>query len=140
MGPSRLDASNAVSIPAILLMVLSGLTILWSLTTLLHPTNPAQVDDILRNAPNMTPEGERVLRAMLGKGLQLLSVAFWAGLNGLVFFGALKMKNLQSYGLAMTSAILACVPCCGPCGCLGLIPGIWALVVLNKNEVKACFS
>jgi hypothetical protein len=55
----------------------------------------------------------------------------------------MKMRALTGYGLAMTSAILTMVPgvtcwCC----CLGLpgLPiGIWALIVLLDNNVKASF-
>ena len=56
----------------------------------------------------------------------------------LVIVGAVKMKNLKSYGLAMTAAIIAIIPC-SPCCLLGLPFGIWALVVLNDENVKAAF-
>jgi hypothetical protein len=49
------------------------------------------------------------------------------------------MKNLQSYGLAMTASIVAMIPCISPCCILGLPFGIWALVILNRPEVKAAF-
>ncbi len=57
----------------------------------------------------------------------------------LVIAGAIKMKNLSSYGLAMTAAIVAVIPCVSPCCLLGLPFGIWALVVLNEENVKAAF-
>ncbi len=60
-------------------------------------------------------------------------------LNGVILMGALKMRNLQSYSLAMTAAILAAVPCCGLCYILDIPFGIWAIVVLNKPEVKDAF-
>lgn len=56
-----------------------------------------------------------------------------------VIMGALKMKNLESYALAMASAIIAMVPCLSPCCLLGLPFGIWALVVLSDGQVKAAF-
>lgn len=59
--------------------------------------------------------------------------------NALIIFGALKMKDLQGYGLAMMAAILALVPCMTAC-CIGIPFGIWALVVLLKPEVKAAFA
>ena len=58
---------------------------------------------------------------------------------GFILFGALKMKSLQSYGLAMAAAIIAMVPCISPCCCIGLPVGIWALLVLMNAEVKAGF-
>ena len=59
--------------------------------------------------------------------------------SGLILMGALKMKKLESYGLAMTASIIAMVPCFSPCCLLGLPIGIWALVVLSKPEVKSAF-
>ena len=56
-----------------------------------------------------------------------------------VIVGAVKMKNLESYGFAMASAIIAMVPCISPCCLLGLPFGIWALVVLSDAGVKAAF-
>jgi len=57
-----------------------------------------------------------------------------------VLLGAIRMKSLQSYGLAMTAAILSIIPCTSPCCFLiGTPIGIWALVVLNDPAVKAAF-
>jgi hypothetical protein len=59
--------------------------------------------------------------------------------SGLILFGGMKMKKLESYGLAMTVSILAMVPCLSPCCLIGLPIGIWAVVVLSKPEVKSAF-
>jgi GYF domain 2 len=56
-----------------------------------------------------------------------------------VLFGAIKMKKLENYGLALAASILAMIPCVSPCCLLGLPLGIWALVVLLKPEVKSAF-
>ncbi len=63
----------------------------------------------------------------------------WLLMGGVVIFGAIKMKALQSYGLALTAAILAALPCTSPCCFLGLPIGIWAIVVLMNQDVKAAF-
>ena len=47
-------------------------------------------------------------------------------LSAVVIAGALKMKNLESYSLAMAASIIAMVPCFGPCCCFGLPVGIWS--------------
>jgi hypothetical protein len=60
-------------------------------------------------------------------------------MGGLILFGALKMKKLESYGLAMAASIIAMVPCFSPCCLIGLPIGIWAVVVLSKPEVKSVF-
>jgi hypothetical protein len=58
----------------------------------------------------------------------------------LVLVGALKMQRLQMYGLALTSSILAMIPCISPCCFLGLPFGIWAVVILNQDHVKRAFE
>ena len=59
--------------------------------------------------------------------------------SGVILLGGLKMKKLESYGLAMTASIIAMIPCFSPCCLIGLPIGIWALVVLSKPEVKSAF-
>ena len=60
--------------------------------------------------------------------------------DGLVLFGGLKMKKLESHGLVTAASIFAMLPCCISLGCLvGLPGGIWSLVVINKPEVKSVF-
>jgi len=61
------------------------------------------------------------------------------GLMILALVGAVKMKNLESYGLAMTSAILMVIPALSPCCFIGIPFGIWALVVLADAQVRAAF-
>ena len=56
----------------------------------------------------------------------------------LLIVGAVKMKNLDSYGLAMAAAILGVIPCFG-CWLIEAPFGIWALVVLNDPAVRAAF-
>jgi hypothetical protein len=60
-------------------------------------------------------------------------------MSGLVLFGGLKMKKLESYGLVMTCSIISMIPCVSPCCVIGLPIGIWAVVVLSKPEVKGAF-
>jgi hypothetical protein len=58
---------------------------------------------------------------------------------GIVITGAFKLKNVSSYGYGLTAAIMAMLPC-GGCCLLGLPIGIWALVVMNRAEVKRAFG
>ena len=63
------------------------------------------------------------------------------GIVGIVVLvGALKMQRLQNYSFVFTASILAMLPCLSPCCMLGLPFGIWALVTLNKPEVKSAFE
>jgi hypothetical protein len=56
-----------------------------------------------------------------------------------VLMGAMKMKSLRNYSFAFAASILAMVPCVSPCCWVGLPIGIWALVVLNRPEIKSSF-
>ena len=95
-----------------------------------------------RPPPMMTPEAERMYNLFhqfggtFGAVAGIISIAI--GL--FVLFGALKMQKLSNHGLAMAAAIVAMIPCFSPCCLLGLPFGIWALVVLNKPEVRSQFS
>lgn len=60
-------------------------------------------------------------------------------LSVVLLIGANKMRKLESYGFAMTAAIIAVVPCISPCCWLGLPFGIWAIVVLSDVSVKQAF-
>jgi hypothetical protein len=58
---------------------------------------------------------------------------------GFIIYAALKMKDLNQWGLAIAASILAIIPCISPCCIIGLPIGIWCLVVLTKPEIKAAF-
>ena len=47
--------------------------------------------------------------------------------------GALSMARGGSRGLAWVTAIAASVPCCSPWACVGMLPGIWCIVVLSRG-------
>ncbi|NTX15174.1 hypothetical protein HUA76_30700 [Myxococcus sp. CA056] len=138
------NPKEAVSLPAILLMVTSAVTFLWALTNLATPVGPEQLEQ-LYNDPNLAPyrdmleQNKETIDWLVSVGGRLVMFGPVLLLNALTFFGALKMRQLQSRGLAMAGAIASLVPCCGTCGCLALPISIWALVVLAKPEVKAAF-
>ena len=84
-----------------------------------------------------------VLMAVNGQDLELIIRSIWGVAlllaSSFVLFGAIKMKNMTDYGLARAAAIVAMIPCVGPCCLLGIPFGIWALVVLGKQHVKDAF-
>lgn len=144
VGPARAKAAQDLSVPAILMMVMGGFWLLYSLYGLVSAgSSEAQMDAINTALAQYPPELQEKMRGLVATftstGFRLLTTLPVLLLNAVLVFGAWKMKNLQSYGLAMTAAIISCIPCCGPCCGLGLIPGIWSLVVLNRADVKAAF-
>jgi hypothetical protein len=130
-GPNP-EAESRVSAPAIAIVVVSGLAIAWSLLNLLMQLLGVGAGMFGRGG------GSERFAQMMGSTIGLV-----LGLIGLVLYvvaivGALKMKNLQSYGLSLASAVIVMLPC--SCCCLAGLPvGIWALVVLMNDQVKAAF-
>lgn len=57
-----------------------------------------------------------------------------------VLVGAIQMKNLKNFNLAYAGAMIAAIPCVGPCCLLGIPFGIWALNVLNRDDVRDEFE
>jgi hypothetical protein len=137
-GPGNTaGAREAVSTPAILLMVTAGLGLVGGLLGLVSSAlGGGGVPPEMLNDPQFEQFRPWLERSqsfgMFGNFLTL-------ALSGVTLFGALKMKNLENYGLAMAASIIAIIPCFGPCCCIGIPVGIWSLVVLNKPEVKSAF-
>jgi hypothetical protein len=140
--PGVSAAKDAVNVPSIVLMIVGAIGVLSSLSGLVSSGSSDMVKNILDQSGNMPDEQREMLlkfaEASSGVGSKLFSLIS-LGYNAFIIFGAIKMRQLQNFGLAMAAAILAIVPCSG-CYCLGIPFGIWALVVLNKPEVKASFS
>ena len=58
----------------------------------------------------------------------------------LILWGSLRMRKGKSWGLGVTAAVLACIPCLtSPCVIVGIPLGIWCLVKLNDPEIRAQF-
>ena len=85
------------------------------------------------------PQMQKLI-SKLGGGLGIVQDIIGGVVGVIVLIGAAKMQKLQNYQFALTASIVAMVPCISPCCIFGLPFGIWALVVLNKPEVKSQFS
>lgn len=66
----------------------------------------------------------------------LLPLLLSLPLGIIVTVGGWRMLQGRSYGLAVTASILALFPC-QPLSILGMVFGIWSLIVLNRPGVKA---
>ncbi|MGE0788113.1 MAG: hypothetical protein AB7S26_20750 [Sandaracinaceae bacterium] len=121
--PAAPAPAEAVSVPAIIMMgfglisvIGSVLVALGSLMSFLSNEDPGQ---------------------LVAAVWSTLGIAF----NAVIIFGGMRMKSLQTYPLAMACAVFCCLPTCsGFCCVVGLVPGIWSIVVLMRPEVKAAFT
>jgi uncharacterized membrane protein len=137
-GPGNAGARQQVNLPAILLMVTGGIGIAFALLGFVQSltgSNAAQLEQIM-NDPNVPDQLKSFASVAAGGGI--ISNILGLAINGFIIFGALKMKNLESRGLALGASIVALIPCL-TCYCIGIPVGIWSLVVLNKPEVKSAF-
>ena len=133
-----------LKIPAILLVILGVLGLLF---TVAGPFLKAfWVDTMLDFFAKMNvqipadqkAQMEAAKTAGLGLG-DYLGLALGLVVNTVILVGGHKMMKLQSWGLALASAILVMLPC-GSCCCLiGLPIGIWTIIQINKPEVKSAF-
>lgn len=127
-------ARSMVSGPALALMIVAGLGVLIRLLVLLVRTLGFGAAML---AMPQARGGEIVALTAVGVGAALTFVAVAA--NAFVVFGAMKMRNLRAYPLALAAAIVSMVPC-SCCFLPSLVVGIWALVVLLDKNVQAAFQ
>lgn len=131
-------AKDAVNVPSLLLLIFGAIGILWALVSMLGSgANMAQMEQAM-NDPNFPEGAKAALRFVAGPGAKLINL-FAIAILAAMTFGAWQMRNLKSYGLAVTACVLGMLPCSGCC-CVTLPIGIWALMTLMKPEVKAAFS
>lgn len=142
--PPAVDARAQLNVPALLLVVIAGLSILFLVFSTVFGEGIQQAalkyitDPTMRRAIEESQRQQGAAAKILSYGLSFVQLV----LDGLIVFGALQMRNLKSWGLSMTAAVLAVIPFCPTgCCCLFSMPvAIWALVILNKPEVKAQFT
>ena len=129
-GGGNSGPAAQVSLPGMILMILGILYILGNLLMLI--LNLAGV------GLGAAAGGDQGMQAMINGTAGIVGAIIGFIFGFVIAFGGMKMRKLQSYGLSMTAAILAMLPC-SCCCIIGLPVGIWALVVLMKPEVKAAY-
>jgi predicted Zn finger-like uncharacterized protein len=129
-------AMESLSGPATALMVVGGIDIALGVLNFLAPVLGFS---LMAGGPGGAGKAagnpDFMINMVSGFIQGILNLVF----GSLIIFGAMKMKQAQSYGLAMTACVLAMIPCVNCC-ILGLPFGIWGITVLNKPEVKDAFS
>lgn len=130
-------AREALNVPSILLIVFGAISVLYSVYGLIGGGNEAQIAQALSD-PKLPPEAKKIMQMMLGPGVKVINLFFMA-LSGLMIFGAVQMRNLKSYGLAIAACVIGMIPCTSCC-CVTLPIGIWTLTILMKPEIKSSFS
>jgi hypothetical protein len=126
---------NVVRVPAILLLIVAGLGIVGSLVGLVAGLSGMGAMNLRNLPPDFPPQVREWIAFSMGPVPSVVGLL----LDVLILVGALSMLKLQRWGLALAACILA-IFCGNACCCpIGLVAGIWGLVVLVKPEVKSAF-
>jgi membrane protein insertase Oxa1/YidC/SpoIIIJ len=131
--PTTPDAVRQVSGPSTGLLITGIIGAIFSLATFFSLIIGAGLSTVWwKDIPDVYGEIWEGAAGMGSSFVGILVAAF-------IIYAALKMKELNHWGLTMAASILAMIPCISPCCIIGLPIGIWCLVVLTKPEVKAAF-
>lgn len=134
-APVAGNAAQLVAGPAIGLIITASLGGLAQIAGILMNALGAGMSSAGMDGQAEVPEWAN---AMSG-GIGIVSGIIGLIMAVVILLGALKMKKLENFSFAMTASVIAMVPCISPCCLIGLPIGIWALVMLNKPEVKSAF-
>lgn len=154
--PGLNPAAERVNAPGILLMVVAILNLVVAALLILRGLQlkdqtveefKQQIEQARKVLPQLIPEWGQpgapdpadMKNQSTTLSFSLAGVIFVAAL--LTFFGGVRMRAFQSYGLAIAGSVLALLPCISPTACcgLGVAAGIWSLVVLASDQVRAAF-
>lgn len=131
--PANSEVQNKVNAPAIALLVIGWLSVVVILLLFVAGLIGLCIwfVDLIASSREIDTDKFALLAIPLIAGCGFTVVH-----AGLIILGAMKMRQLRNYGLAVTAAVLSICSC----SCLPTIFGIWALVVLLNPEVKAAFK
>lgn len=130
-GGTRSEAASRVTAPAISIIVVTGIGIAFAVLGILA--------NILGIGLGGMAGGDDRFAQYFSGTVGVVSSLIGIGVGGFIIYGAMQMKNMSNYGLALAASILVMIPCMSPCCLLGLPVGIWALVVLLNQDVKRAF-
>ncbi len=143
-------AKGKVMAPAVGLIVVAAFGLIsLALALIQYPTLDAQFDENIKQIednpgiPNNQKKDQIQMMNQIRDGMKTVWFPYYGlvtVLSVVIFVGAIKLMNLSGSGWPMTAAILSFIPCTSGCCFLGLVFGIWALVVLGQPDVKAGFA
>jgi hypothetical protein len=145
-------ARSLVTVPATLLIVTGVLLLLLVILAFIQlPTLPGKMNDAIAEVdadPNLPAEQKDFYKKVFGavkENAENPATPYAYGATAvfavLIAFGGVKLMKLSGPTFPIISSILAMIPCTSSCCCLlGLPAGIWALIVINRPEVRAAFA
>lgn len=137
--PGKGRIQERVTPPAVALIVTGGLGIVTQLLSLFLGLS-ANFTQGFQEGLSEGMESPEFLAPFLGSVFIVISSIIGMIIAALIIFAGIRMLKIQNRGFAIAASILAMIPCISPCCIIGLPVGIWALVVLNDNDVKMAFN
>ena len=137
--PNKSRIQERVTPPAIALIATGCLGIITQLLSLFIGLS----GDFMQGFQEGLSEGmenPELLAPFLGGAFTIVFSIIGMIIAVLIIFAGIRMLKLHNWGFAITASIVAMIPCISPCCIIGLPVGIWALVVLNANDVKMAFN
>ena len=101
------------------------------------------IEEIIQQVQNQT--GQSFPASVPTNAIKTVAIASSVlplALGILVLFAGINFLRLKNWGLAMTGAVLLLIPCCGtafPVCVVGLPIGLWAVIALNRADIKSAF-
>lgn len=133
-GVSTTPAERTL-LPAIFMYVACGFSIAYSILSIALNLAGIEMNAFPQPGNAQDEMAQEMVRVL---GIVMLFAFIFRDL--FLIYAAWHLQSRRSYAVAMTGAVISVIPCLGsPCCLLGVPFGIWALVVLNDDAVKAAF-
>jgi len=123
------DPAQRVSAPSIGLLIGGGVSAIGSVIGIL----------LMVFASTLVFADAEARDALFGVGMWLFIAVVRLVLDGVTIYGALQMRQLRSWNLSLVGAISAMIPC-SFCCLVSLPLGVWAIIVLMRDDVKPYFA
>jgi len=135
--PEREVALRAAKPAGWALTVVGILGIVWNvIQIILFAVRGVEGNPILQNYLANNPSTSEAMQTGFKIGL-VAAFAFGIAWAGFIVFAGAKLRRLESWGLVLTAAILALIPCFGssvPVCFLSFPVGVWVIVVLSMKK------
>jgi hypothetical protein len=145
------QGSDKTTAPGVCLIIVGALNLLIGLGCILFSTALSHMSEKELRDQMIAQGREQALKDMEKNGLSLAqfkntmstSLSIVGGLSALgaliVIYGGWCLCTMKHYGVAVIASIWAMVPGLSMCFCLSQIFGLWSLIVLMSQDVRAAF-
>ena len=128
---------DKVNPPGIILMCIAGINMMIQMLQIAYYGLIGSIGLLAPPSQGSQSQDEQLV-FILVIAFSVVAALFAIAWNGAIGYAGWKMRKFESYTWCMVGAILAIIPC-GGCCLLNMPAGIYALVILNDQQVKDHF-